>query len=312
MRGTNTTAYILLTLTALFWAGTIIVGRVVADDVPPLSLNFWRWVVALIFIAPFGLRGLRKRWSDVVRHWRLLVVLGVLNMTGFGSFLFLGLKHTEAINGSLLLGTMPVNIIAVAWLITREKITPVQGIGILVGFLGLLTIVARADLSVLLGMTFNLGDPVIWLSILFYAFYSVYLPRAPKDLPLASLMTVLCAVGVVTCLPFYLWETYGEGLTTLPSLDALWAIVYLGVFSSLLAQIFWVAGINRVGPSTAGNFIYLAPVFGTIMAILLLGETFRWFHAVGIALVFAGVYLATRKPANMGANEEGGPEARPE
>ena len=297
MRAANSTAYVLLTLTALFWAGTIIVGRVVADTVPPLSLNFWRWVVALVVIAPFGARGLVAHWPDIARHWRLLVVLGILNMTGFGSFLFLGLKHTEAINGSLLLGTMPVNIVVVAWLITRERITPVQGIGIVVGFLGLLTIVARADVSVLLGLTFNLGDPVIWLSILFYAFYSVYLPRAPQTLPLASLMTVLCAVGVATCLPFYLWETWGEDLATTPSWDALWAVVYLGVFSSLLAQIFWVAGIARVGPSTAGYFIYLAPVFGTIMAIVLLGETFRWFHAVGIALVFAGVFLATRKGA---------------
>ena len=312
MRAENTTAYILLTMTALFWAGTIIVGRVVADTVPPLSLNFWRWVVALVVIAPFGVRGVRRHWPDVTRHWRLLAVLGVLNMTGFGSFLFLGLKHTEAINGSLLLGTMPINIVAVAWLITRERITPVQAIGVAVGFLGLLTIIARADLSVLFGLTFNVGDPVIWLSIVFYAFYSVYLPRAPKDLPLASLMTVLCAVGVVTCLPFYLWETYGEDLATLPSWDALWAVIYLGVFSSLLAQIFWVAGVNRIGPSTAGYFIYLAPVFGTVMAILLLGETFRWFHAVGIALVFAGVYLATRRGATTGQNEKGGPEARPE
>ena len=297
MRGANTTAYILLTLTALFWAGTIIAGRLVADAVPPLSLNFWRWVVALLVIAPFGLRGIQRHWPDITRHWRLLVVLGVLNMTGFGSFMFLGIKHTEAINGSLLLGTMPINIVAVAWLITREKISPVQGLGIVIGFLGLLTIVARADLSVLVALTFNLGDPIIWLSILFYAFYSVYLPRAPQTLPLSSLMTVLCAVGVVTCLPFYLWETYGEALATWPPWDAWWAVIYLGIFSSLLAQIFWVAGIARVGPSTAGYFIYLAPVFGTVMAILLLGEEFRWFHAVGIALVFAGVFLATRKRA---------------
>jgi len=294
MRRETTVAYVLLTLTALAWASTVIVGRAASDAVPPLGFNFWRWVVALVCVAPFGIRGAIGHWDDIRRHLPLLVLLGVLNMAGFGSFLFLGLERTQGVNGSLLLGTMPINIVLVAWLITRARISASQVAGIVAGLGGVAVIVARGDPAVLAGLSFNLGDPLIFLSMVFYAVYSVLLPRAPKGLPLTTLMMVLCAVGVVACAPFYLWETLGAGRPVRLGIEFAWSIAWIGIVSSLLAQIFWVSGINRVGAATAGYFIYLAPVFGTVMAIVLLGETFRWFHAAGILLVFAGIFLATR------------------
>lgn len=294
MRRDLSVAYLLLTLTALIWASTIIAGRAVHDLIPPLTLNFMRWCVALAVVAPFGLKEAWKHRGLVARHWRIFTVLGLLNMTGFGSFLFLGLEHTQGINGSLLLGTMPVNIVAVSWLVTRERISRLQTIGVALAFAGLVVIVVRGDPVVLATLTIGIGDPLIWVSMVFYAFYSVYLPRAPQTLSLAAFMTIVTAVGVAACLPLYVYESQILGRKAVLTVESGSAVLYVGVFSSLLAQIFWIAGINRVGANTAGYFIYLAPVFGTFMALTLLGETFRWFHAAGIALVFSGVYLATR------------------
>ncbi len=300
MRRIAASAYVLLALTALFWAGTVIAGRAVADETLPLALNFWRWVVALAVVAPFGWAGLRGRLALVRAHWRLLGVLGLLNMTGFGSLMFVGLQHTQALNASLLLGTMTINVVILSWLVLRVRISAAQTLGVAAGFAGMVVIVARGDPAALVTLSVNIGDPVIWLAILCYGFYSIFLPRVPDELPLASLMTVLCAVGVATCLPLHLWEALARGRSMAPGADALWAIAYLGVFSSLLAQTFWAAGVAKVGANTASYFIYLAPVFGTVMAVGLLGETLAPFHVAGVALIFVGIFLATRRIASGG------------
>ena len=288
-----TSAYMLLTLTALMWSGSVIVGRAVAGEVPPLALNFWRWAVALIVIAPIGLPAVWAQRAVVLRHWRILTVLALFNMTAFGSLMFLALQDTEAVNGSLLLGSMPINIVIVSLVFLGVAITARQALGVALGFAGLVMIIARGDPAAITGLAFNVGDLVFWLGIFLYALYSVYLPRAPKELELAPFMTVLFAVGTLTCLPLYLWETLVRGWPVPLTFATVWSIGYLGLFPSLTAQILWVVAVRKVGANTAGYFIYLSPVFGVILAIGLLGEAFRWFHAAGIALIFAGIYLAT-------------------
>lgn len=286
--------YLLLTMTALFWAGSVITGRAMADEVPPFALNFWRWLIALALAAPFGLRGLWVNRRIVGRHWRLLTMLAMFNMTAFGSLLFLALQRTEAINGSLLIGSMPINIVLVSLIALRVRITPHQSIGVALGFAGIATIVCRGDPTMLVGLTLSVGDLVLWLGVIFYSLYSIYLPRVPDELELMPMMTVLFAIGCLTTLPLYLWEARVYDWPAPFGWHALLGIGFMGIFPSLLAQVFWASAVARVGANTAGYFIYLAPVFGTVAAMVLLGESFFWFHALGIALIFAGIYLATR------------------
>ena len=153
-------AYFLLTLTAMFWAGSVIAGRALAGEVPPFSLNFWRWFIAFALAAPFGLRGAWDNRAIVGRHWRLLTMLAVFNMTAFGSLLFLALERTEAINGSLLIGSKPINIVLVSLIVLRVRITPRQSIGVALGFAGIATIVCRGDLAVLVGLDLGIGVSV--------------------------------------------------------------------------------------------------------------------------------------------------------
>ena len=301
MRRSMASAYLLLTMCALFWAGSVIGGRSLAGEVPPLALNFWRWLIALALAAPFGLRGMWDNRAIVARHWRLLTMLAVFNMTAFGSLLFLALQSTEAINGSLLIGSMPINIVLVSLIVLRVRITPRQSLGVALGFAGIATIVCRGDPAVLVGLDLGVGDLVLWLGVIFYALYSIFLPRVPDELELMPMMTVLFAIGCLTSLPLYLWEAQTHGWPAPFGWHAFLGIGFMGIFPSLLAQVFWASAVARVGANTAGYFIYFAPVFGTVAAIVLLGESFVWFHAAGIALIFAGIFLATRGPAGNAA-----------
>ncbi len=291
-------AYVALTLCALFWAGSVISGRAVAGEVPPLALNFWRWVLAFAVAAPIGVPSMWRQRGLIADNWRILTLLALLNMTIFGSLVFVGLQYTGAVNGSLLLGTMPINIVLVSWIVARAGITVRALGGVVLGMVGLLAIVARGDVAVIMGLSFNSGDLVIWLAIVSYALYSVWLPRAPKSLDLMALMTSMFLIGALAGLPLYLWETLTLGKPVPLTSATVWSITYLGLFPSLLAQIFWTAAIRRVGATTAGYFIYLSPVFGTVMAIAFLGEAFAWYHGAGITLIFAGIFIAThsRKP----------------
>jgi drug/metabolite transporter (DMT)-like permease len=288
-------AYVLLVLTALFWAGAVATGRAVAGSVPPLSINFWRWAVGFILLAPFGLPGLLRNWPTARANWRILAFLGFSNMTAFGSLLFVGLEMTQAINGALLQGSMSITIVAMSLALLGVRITPGQGYGIAFAFVGVVTIVARGDPGALLSLRLSVGDLIIWVGVLFYSLYSVYLPRAPKTLRLVELMTAFCFIGAVTSLPLFLWEMLVAGRSTPLGPTTLWSIGYLAVFPSVLAQIFWAVAIGRVGVNTASYFIYLSPVFGTLFGVLLLNEIFAWYHFAGIVLIFAGIYLGTKR-----------------
>ena len=298
MRRDHLTAYFILTLCALFWAGSVISGRAVAGEVPPLALNFWRWVLAFLVAAPIGLPAMWRQRYIIAANWRILTTLALLNMTIFGSLVFVGLQYTGAVNGSLLLGAMPINIMLMSWIVARTGITGRAISGVTLGLAGLLFIVSRGELAVITGVNFNSGDLVMWVAVLSYALYSVWLPRAPQTLDLMALMTTMFLIGALTGLPLYLWETLALGKPVPLNAASAWSIGYLGLFPSLLAQVFWTAAIRRVGANTAGYFIYLSPVFGTLMAIAFLGETFAWYHGAGIVLIFTGIFIATqnRKP----------------
>ena len=291
----RTAAFAILLFVALCWAGTIIAVRATSPEVPPLTGNFWRWAVALMAVLPFTARALIAKRGIVVAHWRDLCLLGFLNMTAFGGLFFLGLAHTQAINGSILLATMTINIVLVSWLFFGVRISRFQICGVAVGFLGILTIVVRGEPSVLATLSVGIGDPMLWIGTIFYAFYSTNLKRAPPELTPTELMAVLCAVGTIACLPLFLLEAVVLGRVANWTPGAVAGVGFIALFPSLIAQILWVAGVARVGANTAGYFIYTVPAFGTLMAIAFLSEEPQWYHAVGIVLVFVGIYAATSR-----------------
>lgn len=285
--------YLLLTLTALFWSGNFIVARAVHADVPPLGLVFWRWLGALVVVLPFAWGPLMADWPVIRRHWRIVLALAVIGVASFNTLVYLGLQTTTALNAVLLQSAIPICIFVFAFVLFGDTVRPLQALGIALSLTGIGAILARGDLSTIRGLAFNRGDLLVFAAVVCWAIYSVLLRKRPALHPL-SFLTVTIAVSVVGLAPLYAWEI-SAGRVTHFDRPTLLAVGYIAIFPSVLAYLFYNRGVDLIGANRAGTFIHLMPLFGSIMAILFLGESFQLYHAVGIALILGGLTLAARQ-----------------
>ena len=287
-----TSPYLLLTGTALFWSGNFIAGRAGRAELPPFALNFWRWTLALAILMALTAGPLWRYRSVIRRHWRLILGLGAVGIVAFHGFTYTALQTTEAINAVLVLSATPMAIVVVAWLMFRDTITARTAFGIVVAMAGAVTVIARGDVAVLLGLQANPGDLWMLAAALSWAVYSVLLKRRPEELPPLVLLTATVLVGVVLQLPIYLY-TLAAGQRIVPTVSSIATIVYVAVFASVLAYIFWNRGVREVGPSRAGVFIHLMPLFSAILAVVFLGERIAWYHLAGGGLIVLGIAMAS-------------------
>jgi drug/metabolite transporter (DMT)-like permease len=284
--------YILLPLAPLFWSGNFILGRAVRTALPPLGLAFWRWLVASVIIFNFARPHLKRDWSTLLRHWKFIVLLAFLGISVFNSLTYTGLQFTTAINGVLMQSIMPVLIVAMTYLLFREMIRPVQTLGIFFSLSGAITIISQGNLKVLTGLSLNIGDILVLIAIVCYAAYSALLRKRPPLHPLSFLAATFSA-GTIMLFPFYLWEHVTRQVMPFNRITVV-SVGYVAIFPSILAYLCFNRGVELLGANRAGLFIHLMPVFGSIMAIVFLGETLKMFHAVGIVLILSGIVLATQ------------------
>lgn len=285
--------YLLLILANLFWAGNWVIGRGMRADVPPMALSFWRWIIALACLLPFAWPYLKKDWPALRAAWRPLVLLGLFGTALYNALTYAGLQQTEAINGVLLNSFIPVVIVALAWIFQGKRLRAIEGVGMTTSFIGVLTIVARGDAATLQHLSLNFGDLLILLSVFVWATYTLLLPKRPAVHPF-SLLFACASIGVIGLAPLYAIELAG-GRHIIASPQAWLTIAYTGIFPALLGYIFWNKGVEQVGAARAGYFIHLLPAFGILLAALFLGERLLGFHFLGVALIFGGIYLTTRK-----------------
>src|SRR5678816_2324916 len=289
------TAFALLALANLMWSGNWILGRALRESFDPIALNFWRWLVALLILAPFAAGAAWHRRALIRRHAGLLAFLALVGVTAFQSLVYLGLESTTAINAVLINASAPVFIVICSWVVDRERAGWRQIAGMLVSFLGVLVIVCQGEAARLLQLEIHRGDAWILLAMPIWGIYSVLVRRSPPELRGAALTFVLAAIGVAMLLPLY-FASAPRGPLRWPSETEAGAVLYVAVAASVLAFICWNRGVAVVGANAAGFTLPLLPAFGTVLAILLLGESFAGFHAAGIATIVAGVVLATAKP----------------
>ncbi|MCC6474995.1 MAG: DMT family transporter, partial [Burkholderiales bacterium] len=292
--------YLLLTLTALLWSGNFVVARGIQGTLPPLAMAFWRWVIALAIIAPFAAAPLWRERALVLRRWKVLALLGILGVGSFNTLVYVGLGSTTATNALLLNSAIPVLIVALAWLFLRQAASGRQITGILVSLLGVAAIVFQASIAGALALRVNPGDLWVFAAVTLWAVYTLALRGRPDEISPVVFLACTFVAGLAAILPFYLGER-AAGARMLLNAPGLAAMAYLGVFPSVLAYLFWNAGVAAVGARRAGLFIHLMPVFGTLLAIAFLGESLRTYHVAGIALIVAGIWLATRDPGGRAA-----------
>jgi drug/metabolite transporter (DMT)-like permease len=284
--------YLLLVLTPLFWAGNFVLGRAVKANIPPIGLAFWRWAIALLVLVPFALPHLRAQWPLVRANWKALAVFAVLGVTCFNTFVYIGLHSTTATNGLLVNSVIPVLIVVLSRMLGYTPITRRQAAGIALSLAGVISIICRADLGLLLSLQLNKGDLWVLLAVGCWAFYTVHLRHRPAGLHPLTFLSAIFAIGLVVLAPFYVWEiSQGGRVGTDPATCV--SILYVALFPSILAFIFWNQAVGEVGPTKAGLFIHLMPVFGTLLSIIFLGESLHSFHLAGIGLIFSGIYLTT-------------------
>ena len=291
--GSRGYAFLLLALATLFWAGNWVLGRALRDVFEPNALNFWRWLIAVLVLAPFALPRLRGRLATIRRSAGLLLVLSFLGVASFQSLVYSGLKTTTAVNAVLLNSSMPAFMLLCSWAIDRERCASRQVAGMLISLAGILVIMARGDPASLARLSFHSGDALILLAMPVWGVYSVLLKRRPPELDGIALLFVISLIGVVLLLPAFALEAY-YAPPRWPGAVGVAAALYVGLAASVGAFICWNRGVAIVGANAAGFTVHLLPAFGTLLAITFLGESFHLFHAAGIATILIGVVVATR------------------
>lgn len=286
--------YLLLSLTSLFWAGNIVIGRFAAGQVPPMALSFLRWAGAFIIILPFAWGHLAKDWPLIRKNLGLMVLLSLIGIATFNTLGYWALQYTEALNALLLQSTGPLFIALFSLLLFGIRLTWVQAAGIAISLIGVLVILTRGDLLLLTTIEFNKGDIAYTVALLVFGAYSAIAANRRPAIHSLSFLAFTCGCGAMFVVPFFVWEIEAGHTVTLNA-TTLAVLAYVSVFPSTLAYMFYNRGIELIGANRGAPFFHLMPVFGSVMAIGLLGERFQLFHLIGYALVLAGVITAARK-----------------
>ena len=285
--------YLLLALTSLFWAGNTVLGRFVVGHIPPMTLAFTRWAGAFVVLLPFAARHLARDWPTIRKHAGIVTLLAFTGFSVYNTLAYYGLQYTTAINGLLLQSVAPLFVAMWSFALFADRLTLRQAGGICVSLSGVLVIVCHGSLAVLLGVAFNRGDLAFVIALVVYGFYAACLRKRPPIHPFSFLAAGM-GLGAVFLIPAVVWEIAG-GRTVIWDAETAGSFAFVCIFPSLLGYLFLNRGIELIGANRAAPFIHLVPVFGSVLAIVLLGEQFHVYHAVGYALVFTGITVATRK-----------------
>jgi drug/metabolite transporter (DMT)-like permease len=294
----NNSAYIFLILATLFWSGNFIVGKAASlFEIPPFSLNFYRWTFAWLILAPFTLKEIIQKKDHILQNIKLILVLGITSITIFNSIVYYSLNFTQVISGVLMISTIPVMIIFFSWIFKIEKTNVYQILGVIFSLLGVAIIVTKADLDILINLNFNKGDLWMVVAMFSWAIYSALLRKKKFDLSQASLLEVIISGGLILLLPAYLIEK-ALGFELNVNLPFILTLSYVVLLPGLASFICWIKGIAIIGPNRAGIFLHLMPIFSTVLAILIFEEQFMNYHLFGTIFIIGGIFLSSRKLKN--------------
>jgi drug/metabolite transporter (DMT)-like permease len=288
--------YLLLSITALCWAGNAIVGRLAAGHIPPVTLSFLRWSLAFLIVLPIAWNHLKRDWAAIRSRLGIMIVLSIAGIGVFNTLQYWALEYTQALNTLLLQSAGPLFVAVWSLVLLGVRLTLAQAGGIVLSLTGVLVILLHGDLTTLKNIEFNKGDLIFTVALVIFGLYSVLTLKRPQIHGL-SFVAFTFGCGAACLIPFLIWE-----LLTRPPMqfntNNLLMMFYVAVFPSTIAYLCFNRGIQLIGANRAAPFFHVVPVFGSVMAIVFLGERPQAFHIVGFALVLTGVFVASRKQAN--------------
>jgi len=288
----------MLVLATLFWAGNFIVGKLAyVENIPPMSLVFFRWSLVWLILLPFTYKEIIRFKEVIFKNLPLLFFLALTSVGLFNSFTYLALVHTQVINASLFNTAIPAMIILLCFLFKIEKTNRFQILGLVLSVLGILSIITKLDLDTLLSLNFNKGDIIMIGGVITWGLYSSFLKKKKFSLPLLTLVHVLCTLGLVFIIPQFLFELY-QGQIIKFDINLGYTLVYLALFPSIGSYYCWAGAVSIIGANRAGIFLSLIPLFSTILAIIFFNEQFYFFHFIGSVLIILGLLLSNKKIKN--------------
>jgi len=294
----NFLAYIFLLLTVTFWAGNFIVGKFASlYEVPPFSLNFYRWFFAWLILAPFTIPEIIKKKEYITQNYKLFIVLGVTSITIFNSIVYYSLNFTQVISGVLMISTIPVMIMFFSSILKIEKTNVFQIIGVILSFLGVTIIITKANFQILKNLDFNKGDITMVVAMFSWALYSTLLKRQKYELSQISLLQVVISFGLIFLIPVYFIE-YQVGFRINLDIPFFLILSYVVLLPGLASFILWIKGISMIGANRSGVFLHLMPIISAIMAMIFFNEKFMFYHILGACFIISGILLSNKKVKN--------------
>ena len=290
----NQIAYIFLILATLFWSGNFLVGKAASlFEIPPFSLNFYRWTFAWLILAPFTLKEILQKKKYILKNIKFIIVLGITSITVFNSIVYYSLNFTQVISGVLMISTIPVMIIFFCWLFKIEKTNFYQILGVVFSLFGVVVIITKADLVILLNLNFNKGDLWMVVAMFSWAMYSALLRKKKLNLSHISFLQTIISAGLIFLIPAYLIEM-ALGYKLNIHLPFILTLSYVVLFPGLASFFFWIKGISIIGSNRAGIFLHLMPIFSALMAIAIFKEKFMTYHFIGAILIIMGIILSSK------------------
>ena len=294
----NFLAYIFLLLTVTFWAGNFIVGKFASFyEVPPFSLNFYRWFFAWLILAPFTISEIIKKKEYIINNYKLFIILGITSITIFNSIVYYSLNFTQVISGVLMISTIPVMIMFFSSILKIEKTNTFQIIGVVLSFVGVIIIITKANFEILKNLDFNKGDITMVVAMFSWALYSTLLKRQKYELSQISLLQVVISFGLIFLIPVYFIE-YKIGFRINLDQPFILILSYVVLFPGLASFILWIKGISLIGANRSGVFLHLMPILSAIMAMIFFNEKFMFYHMLGACFIITGILLSKRKVTN--------------
>lgn len=295
-RNSKALPYLIMVLPPLFWAGNFVVGRaVVSSQIAPITLSFWRWLLAMLILLPFVLKPMWRQRKVIQTHFWKICLLAVLSISAFNSLAYIALQYTTATNATLLNSFIPIFILVIMGLFFKEKISKKQILGVLVSLAGVFVILTRLDLDIIKALSINKGDIWMLAAALDWALYSIFLkylrPEGLSPLPFLGIMVM---IGTLVLVPILLINPFNE-TPIVWNEGMIKALAYIAIFPSIFAYLAWNYGMQKLGAATGGQFIHLMPLFGALMAVVFLDESIHLYHLLGGACIALGLWLSIKK-----------------
>ena len=291
-------AYLFLFLAVLFWAGNFIVGKYASYyQIPPFSLNFYRWFFAWLILLPFTFTEIISKKNYILENYKFYILLGITSVTIFNSIVYYSLNFTQVISGVLMISTIPVMIMFISSILKIERTNIFQILGVICSFVGVILIITKANFDLLVNLDFNKGDLTMVLAMLSWATYSALLKKRKHELSQLSLLEVIITFGLIFLIPIYITE-YSLGFEITLNKPFILVLIYVVLFPGLAAFICWIKGISLIGPNRSGVFLHLMPILSALMAMIIFKEKFMLYHLLGAFFILSGIILSNRKSTN--------------